>query len=204
MGQGSDLGSGTKLLHDPLFNSGVVLRSSDNDNAGPVEGVIDEGNRGTSFAAAAVAGAGTIVRDYFAQGLYPGGSSDVGDPEPVISGALVRALLAGSSNFLTAFVNNTHRFNNEQGYGRVELASMLPLAGFHGGPVPLDPRRALRPRDGGTPPVIPTIPTSLLVFDEFFEGGGTWSENGTPTGSGLAVIEEGFATLETLVPVVDP
>ncbi len=203
MGQGSDFG-GRGLRLDPLFNSGVVLRSSDNDNAGVVEGVVDEGGRGTSLATGVVAGAGALVRDYFAQGLYPSGHATLADQVPVISGALVRGLLAGSANFGSAFVQNVSRFNNEQGFGRVELGSTLPLEGFHGGPGAGDPRRALRPGDGGAPPTVPTVPTSLQVFDEFLEGGGTWSKNGLPIATGVAVLEEGVNALETTVLVVEP
>ena len=47
-------------------------RSSDNDQANPVECDTVSGKEGTSFASPAAAGAGAVVRDYFAQGFYPG------------------------------------------------------------------------------------------------------------------------------------
>ena len=207
MAAGADFGSHAAPLYDPLFNSAVVLRSSDNDNDAPVEGVIDEGNAGTSFAAAHAAGAAVLIRDYFAQGFYPTGAPVPANRRGDLSGAAIRSLLAGSANFLTAFVDSRDRFNNEQGYGRVELANVLPLASFAGGPVAGDPRRALRPGDGGTPPTIPTIPTSLRVADEFFEGGLNWSKNGVALGSGLGVIQSSIGptdTLESTFAVVEP
>jgi hypothetical protein len=214
MGIGGDLGTAAKLLFDPLFNNHVVLRSSDNDNIGPVEGVVDEGNAGTSFAAADVAGAAAQVRDYFAQGLYPTGAAVIANRRADMSGALVRGILAASGNFLTAFIFDRNNFNNEQGFGRVELSNVLPLSNFAGGPTATDPRQALRPPDGGTPATIPTIPSGLRVADEFFQGGlnhtgsaNGWLKNGGAINSAVGVIQSssgGTETLETTVAVVEP
>jgi len=214
MGIGGDLGTAAKLLLDPLFNSHVVLRSSDNDNVGPVEGVVDEGNAGTSFAAADVAGAAAQVRDYFAQGLYPTGAAVTANRRGDMSGALVRAILAASGNFGTAFIFNRNNFNNEQGFGRVELSNVLPLSNFAGGPTAADPRQALRPPDGGTPAAIPTIPSGIRVADEFFQGGlnhtssaNGWLRNGLAINSSVGVLQSssgGTETLEATVSVVDP
>jgi len=214
MGIGGDLGTGAKLLFDPLFNNHVVLRSSDNDNIGPIEGVVDEGNAGTSFAAADVAGAAAQVRDYFAQGLYPTGAAVSANRRGDMSGALVRAILAGSGNFLTAFVFDRNNFNNEQGFGRVELSNVLPLSNFAGGPTAADPRQALRPPDGGSPAAIPTIPGGIRVADEFFQGGlshtssaNGWLKNGVAINSSVGVLQSsvgGTETLEATVSVVDP
>ena len=196
------LHAGDKLLFDNLFNSDVVLKSGDNDNRGPVEGIIDESIQGTSFASAHIAGAGALVRDYFAQGFYPRGKALVEDRIPIISGSLTRSLLTASGNFLTAFIRNPDRFNNEQGVGRVELSNVFPLVNFHGGPVPDDPRRALRP-SGSSPDTFPTIPTSLLVFDEFFEGGQTLAKNGAGLATGVAVLEEGVTTLTSAFRIME-
>jgi len=214
MGIGGDLGTAAKLLFDPLFNNHVVLRSSDNDNVGPIEGVVDEGNAGTSFASADVAGAAAQVRDYFAQGFYPSGTAVSANRRADMSGALVRAILAGSGNFLTAFVFDRNNFNNEQGFGRVELSNVLPLTSFAGGPTAGDPRQALRPNDGGSPATIPTLPSGIRVADEFFQGGlnhtgsaNGWLKNGGAINSSVGVIQSslgGTETLEATVSVVDP
>ena len=50
-------------------------RSNDNDQSDPVECDIGPGVEGTSFASPAAAGAALLVRDYFAQGFYPDGTS---------------------------------------------------------------------------------------------------------------------------------
>ena len=133
-----------------LFAS-QLLRCPSRQKRPSVEGIVDEGIAGTSSAAAAASGAALLARDYFAQGYYPSGSGSPSNRIQEMSGALIRSLLSGSANFLSAFVNALSRFNNEQGYGRIELTSMFPLAHFPGGPVPGDPRQALRPNDGGSP-----------------------------------------------------
>jgi hypothetical protein len=207
MGIGSDLGTNSKLLFDPLFNSKVALRSSDNDQNGPVEGVIQEGISGTSFAAADIGGAAAQMRDYFAQGFYPTGAAAAGNEIADMSAATVRAMMSASANFLTAFVNSRTRFNNEQGYGRVELANVLPLASFAGGPVPGDPRRALRPPDGGTPATIPSIPTGLRVADELFDGGFAFVDGGAVNRGGVGVIQASTGTAvvrEATFNIVEP
>ena len=81
-----------------------------------------------------------------------------------VSGATIRAVLVAAGNFNSAFVQNQSRMNNEQGSGHVEVGIILPLGSFPGGPVAGDPRRALRPNDGGTPPTIPTVPTGLRLW----------------------------------------
>ena len=102
------------------------------------------GKEGTSFASPAAAGAGAVVRDYFAQGNYPDGTSsnpgNDGDLVPNISGALVKAVLISSAEWLVGFGPNfqgavpggdwltyNYRFNVEQGYGRIKLDNALPL-----------------------------------------------------------------------------
>ncbi|HXH27422.1 MAG TPA: S8 family serine peptidase, partial [Candidatus Polarisedimenticolia bacterium] len=137
----------------PLTASVAVFRSRDNDNLPPVEAVLDELNIGTSFASAYATGAGALVRDYFAQGFYPRGSRTTADRMPNVSGALVKAALVASANFLeeggvTDFPTSIDRVigqaragnlgsvagatvgvlgNNEQGYGRIQLSNVLPI-----------------------------------------------------------------------------
>jgi hypothetical protein len=134
----------------PLTGGVAVLRSSDNDNNEPVESELDELNFGTSFSAAYATGAGALVRDYFAQGFYPTASRNDADRMPDLSGALVKAALVASANFLeqsstTHFPTTSDRDlgraralnlgvvsgedvgvlgNNEQGYGRVQVSNL--------------------------------------------------------------------------------
>ncbi|MCZ6696881.1 MAG: S8 family serine peptidase, partial [Acidobacteria bacterium] len=140
----------------PLTGGVAVFRSSDNDNAGPVEHELDELNFGTSFSSAYAAGAGALVRDYFAQGFYPTAGRNAADRMPELSGALVKAALVASANFLeqssqTDFPTSSDRNlgqaralnlgviqsdavgiigNNEQGYGRVVVTQVLPLSNW--------------------------------------------------------------------------
>ena len=137
-----------------------VFRSNDNDLLEPIDAQLDEGNYGTSFAAAYVTGAGAIIRDYFAQGFYPTGSRVTANRVPNISGALVKAALVASTKFAEG-LNNTGQDattqglrrtraydigtvagilggstnvgimgNSEQGFGRVVLTDVLPLANW--------------------------------------------------------------------------
>jgi hypothetical protein len=156
-------GDGTGLFGYPNFVTAATNRSHDNDLLAPVEREVDEGNYGTSFSAGFATAAGAIVRDYFAQGFYPtaakvdanaDGAPD--DRMPNVSGALVRAALVASANFLdqTSVPNNPPPDdvrlagtrgtdmgvvagvevgvigNNAQGYGRIVLNQVLPLASW--------------------------------------------------------------------------
>ena len=126
--------------------SEFACRSNDNDQTGTVECDVTEGSAGTSFASPAAAGAALLVRDYFASGFYPDGTdgnpSNAGDQRANISGSLVKAVLIAGADFM-AFpgnvlgANNTirYRFNNEQGYGRIQLDNVLPLAAWSLSPV---------------------------------------------------------------------
>src|SRR2546426_1099391 len=148
---GSDLGPGAWET-----SSIAVFRSRDDDNLGPVDAQLDEANYGTSYAAAGATGAAALVRDYFAQGLYPTGDRVTGNRVPNVSGALVKATLVASARFTTTIrtpgettKSTTDKVlrrtrstdvgtlcgnvpigvmgNSEQGYGRVVLTNVLPL-----------------------------------------------------------------------------
>jgi hypothetical protein len=155
MAPGTD---GSGLFAYPMFQSAATNRSRDNDNGIPVERQIDDANTGTSFSAAYVTAAGAIVRDYFAQGFYPTGARVQADRMPTLSGALVRAALVASGNFIEELDTDlpdspttTERQlffsrgldlantpgeqvgvmgNNVQGYGRVVLDHVLPIANY--------------------------------------------------------------------------
>ncbi|MCZ6833958.1 MAG: S8 family serine peptidase, partial [Acidobacteria bacterium] len=135
---------GQDIFPNLRVDGAAACASSDNDNdeaTGGIECILDDDNDGTSFAAAGVAGAGVLVRDYFAQGF--GDDGGPGGPEVgrSVSGAAVKAVLLGSAEMMEvspAFrldlvqprfdIPDLHgRFNFEQGYGRVNLSKILPL-----------------------------------------------------------------------------
>ncbi len=124
--------------------------SSDRDQDNPVECEIDEGHSGTSYAAAAASGAAMLIHDYFAQGFYPDGSStdpdNAADLESKISGALIKSILVASADWMNDALDPDlpgidlsvpYRFNNEQGYGRIQLSNVLPLTSWPDSPTGL-------------------------------------------------------------------
>ena len=133
------------LLMAPGTDFGISefhCRSNDNDQSGPVECDLVSGLDGTSLASAAAAGAGLLIRDYFAQGFYPDATTaDAGnsvDQFPNISGALVKALMVAGADFMTgANLSEGFRFNNEQGYGRIQLDNVLHLTTWSTSPTGL-------------------------------------------------------------------
>ena len=158
----------------------AVFRSRDNDSLAPIESQLDELNFGTSYAAAYVTGAGALIRDYFAQGYYPSGNRTTADRLPAVSGALVKAALVASANFLEE--NTTLGYptiadrtiaqaragnlgsvagtpvgvigNMEQGYGRVQIANVLPIPDW-------PPARGV-----GGPDTLEYPAAGVLVWDE--------------------------------------
>jgi hypothetical protein len=95
-----------------------------------------------SVSAAAASGAALVVRDYFAQGFYPDGTAsnpgNASDLVSTLSGAAVKAILISSADWMDgstpAVPTNApggnltlkYRFNQEQGYGRIQLNNALP------------------------------------------------------------------------------
>jgi hypothetical protein len=162
----------------------AVFRSRDNDNLAPIEAQLDELNFGTSYAAAYVTGAAAIVRDYFAQGFYPSGNRTTVDRMPNISGALVKAALVASANFLeengtSSYPTTSDRLvgqaragnigivaginvgiigNNEQGYGRVQLSNVLPIPNW-------PPAQGI-----GAPDTVEYPVAGLLIWDDIGTG----------------------------------
>jgi hypothetical protein len=181
VGVGAD---GTGFFFSPNTVSAAVYKSTDNDNLAPIESILDDLNFGTSYAAAEVAGVGALIRDYFAQGFYPSGTRQTGDRIPNVSGPLVKAMIAASANFLEQHVTAEYPAegdrllartratdlgtiggvqvgimgNNEQGYGRPVLTSVLPIANWPAG------------KGIGTPDTIEYPAAGLLVFDELATG----------------------------------
>src|SRR2546428_846255 len=87
---------------------------------------------GTSYATPAAAAAAAIIRQYFTDGWYPSGAP-VAANSISPSAALVRAILIASGQQVTGTGtvrrSSTDTWpNNEQGFGRVLLSKVLPIA----------------------------------------------------------------------------
>ena len=151
------------------LDSETYCRTSDDNQAVPVECDVARGFSGTSTASAAAAGAALLVRDYFQQGFHPDGTSsnpgNAADQEFVVSGALVKSVLIASADWVGKGTDPgrnlsvPYRFNNEQGYGRIQLSNALPLASD------------------------PTTPPALVVADGEIAGGMHWPEPSLPEAS---------------------
>ncbi len=89
----------------------------------------DHGWAGTSFATPAAASVAAIIRQYFTQGWYPTRAPVAADTiNP--SAALLRAMLIASGQQVTGLNTGATTWpNNQQGFGRVLLSSILPLPG---------------------------------------------------------------------------
>ncbi len=141
----------TPLIMAPGSDAGTLgpygtyaCRSNDNDQLNPVQCDIASRQNGSSFAAAAAAGAGLLIRDYFAQGFYPTGTQVEANGVPNLSGALLKTVLMLSGDFLdgtTVYVgyfvptlSAKYRWNYEQGYGKIQLNNVLPLATYSSPP----------------------------------------------------------------------
>jgi hypothetical protein len=152
MAPGADIGT-------TGIGSEYACLTNDNNQTNPVECARRSGLQSTSWSSAAASGAALVVRDYFAQGFYPDGRADNVnnnlDQVADVSGSLVKATLIASANFMNGVGFNgsgggvrdnmtfRYRFNNEQGYGRIQLDNVLPLASW-----PLSPN-GLIIHDGG-------------------------------------------------------
>jgi hypothetical protein len=153
-------------LGDDYFVSHAVIQSFDDeqDAAEGIEQVRNQRKWGTSFSAAKVGGAAAQVRDYLAKGYYPGGFGNSRPGRLDVSGSLVRAILVASADFAQEDLVSTcqNAFCDQQGYGKVELANVLPLMTYPA---------ARRPADGSELDYQPDVPANILVADEYFDGG---------------------------------
>ena len=185
---------GSDIIGIPPDSEVSAFRSRDNDNIIPIDAQVDQGNFGTSYAAGYVTGAAAIVRDYFAQGFFPTGDRGLAtDRIGNISGALVKASLIASANFLDsvttvgqrngaegpdAQIRRTRSMNmgsivgtavgvfgnNEQGYGRVVLTQVLPLS-IWSRSFQLEPNGAVGPQGAIEHPA-----AALLAWDDIATG----------------------------------
>lgn len=84
---------------------------------------------GTSMACPIVAGGAAMVKQYFEDGYYPGGSAGSG-PARTPSGSLLRGILANSGTDVTGMSGYP---SYREGWGRILLDDALFLAGDSGG-----------------------------------------------------------------------
>src|SRR3989441_321346 len=87
---------------------------------------------GTSYSTPAAAAAAAIIRQYFVDGWYPSGAP-IGNDSMNPSAALIRAILIASGQQVTGSGTVARSAtdtwpNNEQGFGRVLLSKVLPIA----------------------------------------------------------------------------
>lgn len=84
------------------------------------------------MAAPVVAASAALVRQYFADGFYPGGGASKG-VNHVASGPLIKAVLIGGAAHMRGFSGSSPLPmavpSPVQGWGRVDLATSLPLQG---------------------------------------------------------------------------
>ncbi|MBL8888066.1 MAG: S8 family serine peptidase [Phycisphaerales bacterium] len=84
---------------------------------------------GTSMASPAMAGAASLIRQYFTDGFYPTGAKVPGN-SLVPSGALLRAMLVNSAVDMTTYPSpNKLPPNTNEGFGRILLDNSIFLAG---------------------------------------------------------------------------
>ena len=113
------------------YDTSAYWKNDDADITGAPDDSLSQGHNGTSFACPMAAGAAALVRDYFVQGFYPSGTKTPADaiPNDQVSGALVKAALIASADWLDCSACGGSRPNQYQGAGRINLSNALPLAG---------------------------------------------------------------------------
>ncbi|MCH9647445.1 MAG: S8 family serine peptidase [Deltaproteobacteria bacterium] len=104
---------------------GVSIVSADNDISATSDNCGTRSLSGTSMASPAVAGLGALVRQYFVDGWYPGGSADPADAFTP-SAALVKGALVNSATDMTGVSAVPDAC---QGWGRVLLDDALFFPG---------------------------------------------------------------------------
>lgn len=98
--------------------------SADSDNNITTNNCGTDTGSGTSYASPLAAGAAALVRQYFTDGYYPSGSPS-STQGFVPSAALIKAVLLNSGTALTTM---TAFPGYDQGWGRINLSSVLPFA----------------------------------------------------------------------------
>lgn len=97
---------------------------------------------GTSMATPALAGATTLVRQYFTDGYYPRGMASPADAV-IPSAALLKATVINSAMDMTGTYTDGAIPSTGQGWGRIKLDAALPFAGDTGQLAVTDDKRGL-------------------------------------------------------------
>jgi hypothetical protein len=167
------LGADNQRLTSP-----TTCISADDDNTGAIEcarllpGIFD----GTSFATANASGVAAMVRDYFDKGYAPAGQA--GGSGYSLMGPELKAALIASADLMTGnpqwrnigeqlqvgFYNPKHlsTFSPEQGYGRIQVDKLLPLASQPGTPSYIQSQMVTVP--GPPAPSNPLAPDASFGF----------------------------------------
>ena len=106
-----------------LAAPGESVTSGNNDgNITTLNCTVSTGS-GTSYASPLAAGLAALVRDYFAQGFYPGGAASPADARTNVSAALVKAMLINSCVDMSGAAARPPA--RDQGWGRPQLDRVL-------------------------------------------------------------------------------
>jgi len=127
MAPACDAGAAGGEAHNYPF---IVYNQDSDYNTGPVTctSASFTGWCGTSFSAPEAMGSMILIRQYFADGWYPTGAPVPGNGFTP-SAALIKGTLIASTDFMPGNTGSTNRFDNNQGYGRINLKNALPLQG---------------------------------------------------------------------------
>ncbi len=107
---------------------GAGIMSADSDGVASSFNSGLRAMRGTSMATPAAAGAAALIRQYFASGYHPSGAPNPADAFAP-SAALVKAALIASAEGMAGAYTGGPAPSMGQGFGRVNLATALALAG---------------------------------------------------------------------------
>ncbi len=144
------------------YNYPFIVYNQDTDQNTPVTctNASFTGWCGTSFSAPEAMGAMLLIRQYYNDGWYPTGAPNASNSFTP-SGALIKATLLASADFMPGNTGSTNRFDNNQGYGRINLKNALPLQGNN------NVSAGMKIWDYGltTPPALPFTSTFKAQYD---------------------------------------
>ena len=126
--------TGDNRLKPTIVSPGVSIDSADSDGDPTSNNSGTTTMDGTSMATPNIAGATSLVREYFMNGYYPNGNNGTGEAF-IPSGALLKAMLINSADQATGSGAADHAYNgmtypnNDQGFGRPSLKNVTYFSG---------------------------------------------------------------------------